>query len=213
MQNLPNGGGRQKGQNAPQSVVRDLAWGLFWAVGQTEIAPGCFVRPDEIAPARSPAILTADSAQLTPHRISDTGERVMLSPIGDRAAKPRASRTDEMSPRKSFYCFVFNAQRRGIAVTLTFQDWWTIWSRSGLWGARGATRGSYVLSRRDLNGPYSIDNVFVCLKEEAISAYNRMPEARAKRLGNRHAAGYRHTAATRARMSASHLRRHQCLMS
>lgn len=51
------------------------------------------------------------------------------------------------------------AKHRGIDFTLTFDEWWDIWQKSGKWNQRGMFKGSYVMSRNNDKGPYSVDNV------------------------------------------------------
>jgi hypothetical protein len=112
-----------------------------------------------------------------------------------------------LRPRKSFTMFRHGASRRGVFL-LTYQEWWAVWQRSRHWHERGPCRGDWVMTRRDPEGPYAIGNLCICRKEVAVTALNRSPHVRAKRLGNQNARGHRHSAATRLMMSASHLKRH-----
>jgi hypothetical protein len=109
--------------------------------------------------------------------------------------------------RKKFHLFQYTAEQRGIPVRLSFADWWQLWLRSGHWDERGPHRGQYVLSRYDGYGAYELGNVHIIRKEDAVAVNNKKPEMR--RYGNQFARGYRHSAETRARMSASHIRRHR----
>jgi hypothetical protein len=61
------------------------------------------------------------------------------------------------------------AKHRGIDFTLTFEEWWNIWEKSGKWEQRGMFKGSYVMSRNNDQGPYSIDNV----KIQSVGANNQ----------------------------------------
>lgn len=54
-----------------------------------------------------------------------------------------------------------SAKSRGIGFTLTFEQWWDIWNKSGHWDQRGIGKGQYVMSRRGDIGPYEIGNVFI----------------------------------------------------
>ena len=54
-----------------------------------------------------------------------------------------------------------SAKSRGIGFTLTFEQWWDIWDKSGQWDERGYHKGQYVMSRRGDIGPYEIGNVFI----------------------------------------------------
>jgi hypothetical protein len=48
-------------------------------------------------------------------------------------------------------------------MTLTFEEWWDIWQKSGKYPERGAKPGKYCMSRFNDSGPYSKDNVFIQL--------------------------------------------------
>jgi hypothetical protein len=62
-----------------------------------------------------------------------------------------------------------NAKRRGIGFFLTFDQWWTIWKKSGMYEHRG--RGGFVMARFDDDGAYEVDNV------EIISASENFRQA------------------------------------
>lgn len=44
---------------------------------------------------------------------------------------------------------------------LTFEEWWKLWSESGVFHLRGRGLGKYVMSRVDDIGHYEVDNVFI----------------------------------------------------
>jgi hypothetical protein len=50
-----------------------------------------------------------------------------------------------------------NARRRGIGFFLTFDEWWSIWQKSGMYEHRGP--GGYVMHRIGDDGNYEVDNV------------------------------------------------------
>jgi hypothetical protein len=52
-----------------------------------------------------------------------------------------------------------NAERRGIAFELTFEQWFDIWTKSGHYSERGRKRGQYVMARFGDEGPYAVGNV------------------------------------------------------
>lgn len=53
------------------------------------------------------------------------------------------------------------ARKRGIEWQMTFADWWRIWQQSGHWEERGRGNG-YCMARWADDGPYSVDNVYIC---------------------------------------------------
>ena len=58
-----------------------------------------------------------------------------------------------------------NARARGIAWELGLWEWWTFWQESGRWNERGRGQG-YVMCRKNDQGPYALDNVFIALAVE-----------------------------------------------
>lgn len=72
----------------------------------------------------------------------------------------------EHTPRHKFHRQVHHAKTRGIQWLLTFDEWWAIWQASGKWEMRGRSSGDYVMARRGDVGPYSKENVFICLGSE-----------------------------------------------
>lgn len=59
-----------------------------------------------------------------------------------------------------------NAKSRGIAFELTFEEWLTIWVKSGKLDFRGKRKNSYVMSRKGDVGPYSADNAVIITATE-----------------------------------------------
>ena len=53
------------------------------------------------------------------------------------------------------------AKTRGIDFLLTFEEWLDIWSKSGYYHLRGRGKGTYVMSRYNDTGAYTIGNVFI----------------------------------------------------
>jgi len=58
------------------------------------------------------------------------------------------------------------AKHRGIAFTLTFEEWWEIWRDSGKWEQRGSRTAQYVMARHKDRGAYAIGNVRICTAAE-----------------------------------------------
>ena len=81
-----------------------------------------------------------------------------------------------------------DAKRRGIPFLLSFDEWFTIWKMSGHLDESGSYRGQYHMARRGDKGPYQKGNVRICRAEE-------------------NHAEKRHSAATRAKISAGNVSR------
>lgn len=58
------------------------------------------------------------------------------------------------------------ARRRGIDWQFTFEEWVTVWERSGKADQRGRGKGCYVMARHGDTGPYSASNVSIILFEQ-----------------------------------------------
>lgn len=54
-----------------------------------------------------------------------------------------------------------NSRALGVAWNLSFSTWWFLWNESGQWGMRARRFDGFVLTRDDLSGPYSIENVSI----------------------------------------------------
>ena len=88
--------------------------------------------------------------------------------------------------RHKYACHKSKAKARGIEFNLTYEEWWSIWQKSGQWENRGCKRGQYVMSRYNDVGPYAVGNVFIQLQEEnrreamvgKPATYVRTPEQR-----------------------------------
>lgn len=61
------------------------------------------------------------------------------------------------------------AAQRGIEWLLTFEDWKAIWDASGHFPQRGCRAGQYVMGRHGDVGPYSKDNVYICLFAQNVA--------------------------------------------
>jgi len=68
-----------------------------------------------------------------------------------------------------------SAKRRGIAFTLTFEDWLSIWQDSGHLKNRGRMLGQFVMARPGDVGSYEVGNVIITRCEQNhIDAAPRM---------------------------------------
>lgn len=96
--------------------------------------------------------------------------------------------------RRAFWVQKDNARKRGISFELTFEQWLSIWRKSGKLQLRGiAGPESFVMARYGDVGSYSIDNVKIISNAE---------NTRERHLGNSYNLGRRHTEEHRARRSA-----------
>lgn len=74
---------------------------------------------------------------------------------GERSRKWRAT------PKGQYSVHKHNANVRGVEFNLTFEQWWSIWQKSGHWDKRGNRAGCYVMCRKGDEGPYAVGNVFI----------------------------------------------------
>lgn len=76
---------------------------------------------------------------------------------------------DLKSPRVRFVDQRRGARKRGIEWQLTFEQWWQIWSDSGMYPLRGSGAGKYVMARLGPDiGPYAVGNVRIALWRENL---------------------------------------------
>ncbi len=61
------------------------------------------------------------------------------------------------------------ARARSIEFTLSFDEWYDIWQKSGHWEERGRKKGQYVMSRVGDTGAYAIGNVFIQTHSQNMS--------------------------------------------
>lgn len=66
-----------------------------------------------------------------------------------------------------------NARQRGIAFTLTYDEWLSIWANSGKLDLCGNRRGQYCMARYGDRGGYEAGNVRICLIEENRAERNQ----------------------------------------
>lgn len=66
-----------------------------------------------------------------------------------------------------------NARLRGVAFTLSFRDWYEVWTSSGKLHLRGRGRGRYCMSRINDGGGYELGNVFITSCRENGAEYQR----------------------------------------
>jgi hypothetical protein len=85
--------------------------------------------------------------------------------------KPKTSQTAIYStPLYKFKQQRSSAKARDIEWLMTFEEWWGVWSASGLWSQRGCRDGEYVMGRHGDIGPYAAWNVSIILCNENHAA-------------------------------------------
>jgi hypothetical protein len=128
-----------------------------------------------------------------------------------------------------------NAKARGIAFTLTFEEFEAVWMDSGRWPERGRRADQYCMARFGDTGPYAVDNVRITTCREnhqerrpnldqlaangrarkgkpnsRMAEWNRTPKMRAvasaTHTGHTRWVGRKHSAETKAKMRAARLR-------
>ena len=68
--------------------------------------------------------------------------------------------------RHKYSCQKSKSKQRGIDFHLTYEEWFSIWLKSGKLKERGCKKNQYCMSRKNDIGPYSIDNVIIQLHSE-----------------------------------------------
>lgn len=58
------------------------------------------------------------------------------------------------------------AQWREEVWTISFEEWKQLWAESGQWYNRGRERGCYCMTRKDREGPWSVNNVHIVTREQ-----------------------------------------------
>lgn len=82
--------------------------------------------------------------------------------------------------RKKFGVQKGDAKRRGVAFSLTFDEWLQIWEVSGHLHERGHGRGKYVMARYGDRGGYALGNVKIVLFEENAREYRPTLDAKTR---------------------------------
>jgi hypothetical protein len=70
---------------------------------------------------------------------------------------------DEKLARRRYHMHKCVAKQRNVPFELTYDEWITIWLKSGKYELRGYGKGKYCMSRFNDTGPYSVGNVFIQL--------------------------------------------------
>lgn len=73
---------------------------------------------------------------------------------------------DLIKAKKQFNIHKSNSSGRKIPFLLSFDEWCKIWNDSGHYAERGFSKGKYVMSRFNDEGPYSKDNVEIKTSDE-----------------------------------------------
>lgn len=77
------------------------------------------------------------------------------------------------SPKGQYAKHKENARRRGVDFLLSFDEWWSLWEKSGHYRQRGNRNGRYVMSRMNDVGPYAVGNVFIATFSSNVCDRNR----------------------------------------
>ena len=77
--------------------------------------------------------------------------------LGGRERKGRLYKPG--TPISSFRGTRNQAELRNVKWTLTLEDWWGIWQKSGKWSQRGTKKEQYVMARINKKGLFSKANV------------------------------------------------------
>ena len=100
-----------------------------------------------------------------------------------RAKKPRATRPDrwksgpDMDTHNKYYAWLKHraqANFRNEEYSLTFDHWLALWSNQEQWLNRGKTKECFVLSRQDIEGPWSMDNCEIITRHEQLRRSNHL---------------------------------------
>jgi hypothetical protein len=77
-------------------------------------------------------------------------------------AKQKASQLRiAASPHGKYVFQKAHAKARGIAFTLTFEEWLSLWESSGKWSLRGKKPDQYCMARKQDSGGYELGNVYI----------------------------------------------------
>lgn len=87
---------------------------------------------------------------------------------------------DRVKYRRRYNVQKGDAKRRLIPFLLTFDEWMSIWSKSGHLDDVGCFDGQYCMARYGDKGPYAVGNVRICTINENHSEKRHSLEARAK---------------------------------
>lgn len=118
------------------------------------------------------------------------------------SGKERARKWAENNPERAAFKSQRNrAKRRGIPFLMTFDEWWKVWQDSGRWDQRGRLEGQYVMARFGDSGPYAINNVRICSKEENRAEYISALSEEQRRAIGQLGLGKRRTDEQRKRLS------------
>lgn len=95
----------------------------------------------------------------------------MTTPKRDRSAnQARYAAT----PRGAYAHAKARAKHRGVEFTLTFDQWWRVWTASGRWEQRGNRYGQYNMLRYADAGAYAEGNVYIDTHEANVAERNRV---------------------------------------
>jgi len=91
---------------------------------------------------------------------------------GRSAPRPNTWKYEDMFDRIRHIPFLRQRAQchfRGEPFELTFEDFCNLWDTEEKWQARGRLRESLVLTRIDIEGPWSVDNVEIVTRYEQLT--------------------------------------------
>ena len=179
--------GRSYSRRNPANVVRDAEWVFLYRDGKTlqEIGDKYGFSREYVRQQLAKLGLTSIDGGLGMRSLKRAREQadVSLAKAAKKEAKCFAStgmsieqflavsplkKSDPNHPLMVYRKQRSNARRRGIKWDLSFADWWRIWQESGRWDERGRGRG-YCMARWADDGPYSVENIYICTGAENAS--------------------------------------------
>ncbi len=115
-------------------------------------------------------------------KISRHGKR-MGSPPGPRPSMVKFP--GKLAVYRLSWCRMrAQANYRGEVWDITWEEYQNLWE--GRWHLRGTHKGSLGMSRRDWQGPWTLDNVEICLREQH---WHRQRQAQIGRAHDRRKTG------------------------
>jgi hypothetical protein len=100
-------------------------------------------------------------------------------------------------------------KNRNIKFFMAFEEWWSVWDKSGHWHERGPSPDQYCMARYRDRGPYAVGNVRIitCRENRAEHTYRTSEATRAKLSaalsGNQNTLGHQQSDEHRAKISAA----------
>lgn len=169
----------------PAFVIRDAEWVLLYRDGKTlqEIGDMYGVTRERVRQRLARLGLSSSCGGRSMRSLRNVPDKIEKAKAKDtaREAKSHAKygmgyaeikkisplpRGRAAHPLRRFGVQRRSARKRGIEWQMTFAEWWGVWQDSGNWAQRGRNAGQFVMARWADDGPYSVDNVYICTVED-----------------------------------------------